>query len=235
MPTLFRGPRQRGKGKTVNIFGGRGGSGGEGGVNGGNGGIGEGSRVRMKITNFVRNNYSGAPTVRSGFRTIPLGDIDLQREIQLNRRSRLPRLHSAKIHAEQSNVTVALYQGDDAEDKWRRDIKKYMAIRHPNIVQLYGTASFGNIHAAIFHDDLIPLQHFKDRYKQSHFSTVYIHAYIRIEFQVCNISLGGSGPSLGARQSIILRLVKIGDIQSGSVQQTQNHRHMAPHWPKAEE
>ncbi|KAJ6512485.1 hypothetical protein C8R45DRAFT_1087653 [Mycena sanguinolenta] len=58
-----------------------------------------------------------------------------------------------------------------------------MAVRHSNIVQLYGTASFGDIHAAVFNDDLIPLDHFEDLYRHSHFSTVYIQAYIRLEFR----------------------------------------------------
>ncbi|KAJ6512436.1 hypothetical protein C8R45DRAFT_322039 [Mycena sanguinolenta] len=58
-----------------------------------------------------------------------------------------------------------------------------MALRHPNILQLYGTATYDNIHAAVFHDDLIPYQQFLDIYKHSHFSTVYIHACVNNEFQ----------------------------------------------------
>ncbi|KAF7374168.1 hypothetical protein MSAN_00298600 [Mycena sanguinolenta] len=42
---------------------------------------------------------------------------------------------------------------------------------------------YGNIHAAIFHDDLIPYQQFLELYKHSHFSTVYIYAYVDIEFE----------------------------------------------------
>ncbi|KAF7374200.1 hypothetical protein MSAN_00301900 [Mycena sanguinolenta] len=57
-----------------------------------------------------------------------------------------------------------------------------MAIRHPNIVQLFGTASCGDIHAAVFHDDLIPLQQIFDLYEHLHFSTAYIYAYMNLEF-----------------------------------------------------
>ncbi|KAJ6512481.1 hypothetical protein C8R45DRAFT_322445 [Mycena sanguinolenta] len=193
MPTVFRGPRQGNEGKTVNIFGGTGGRGGEGGANGGSGGMGEGSRVKIgtttTVTNFVRNKYSGAPTVRSSFRTIPLGDINLQREIQLYNSSgvtSLRRLHSARVEGKASDVTVAVYQNAGAKQEWRQDIGRYMAIRHPSIVQLYGTASCGDIHAAIFHDDLIPLQQVMHLYKHSQPLTVYIHVYVRIEFYVVN-------------------------------------------------
>ncbi|KAF7374191.1 hypothetical protein MSAN_00301000 [Mycena sanguinolenta] len=57
------------------------------------------------------------------------------------------------------------------------------ASSHPNIVQLYGTASSGNVHAAVFHDDLIPFRRFLDLYKDSQFLTVYIHVYIDSELQ----------------------------------------------------
>ncbi|KAF7374190.1 hypothetical protein MSAN_00300900 [Mycena sanguinolenta] len=187
MPTLFRGPRQRGKGKAVNISGGKGGSGGDGGVYGGHGGRGEGPSVKISsatartVTNFVTSKC--APTVRSDFRTIPLGEINLQQEIHSNRRSgvaSLRKLHSAKIlvDGERLDVTVALYQGEGAKEEWRQDIARYRAIRHTNIVQLYGTASC----------DLIPLQQMLDLYAHAPMSTVYIHVFIRIEFEVFNIS-----------------------------------------------
>ncbi|KAJ6512398.1 hypothetical protein C8R45DRAFT_1087575 [Mycena sanguinolenta] len=192
MPSVFRGPGQGKKGKTVNIFGGTGGNGGGGGVNGGSGGSGEGSRVKIVAARTVTNinkNYSTTPAVPSGFRTIPLGDVDLQREIRLNSDSGTVsrrKLHSAKIlvDRESLDVTVAVYQGNRAKQEWRRDIARYRAIRHPNIVQLYGTANYRNIHAAIFHDDLIPLQYFEDLYRHSHLSTVYIWIYTENEFDV---------------------------------------------------
>ncbi|KAF7374290.1 hypothetical protein MSAN_00312200 [Mycena sanguinolenta] len=180
MPTLFRGPGPSKKVKIIKISGGMGGSGGSGGVYGVNGGLGEGPRVRIGVARKVTNINKITQLPRryplvifsmwpaqidrlngcTGFRKIPLGDIDLQREIQLDRDSGI---------------------GNGAEQEWRRDIKKYMAIRHSNIVQLYGTASFGNIHAAVFHDDLIPLQEFLELYRHSHSSIVYIYTYMNFE------------------------------------------------------
>ncbi|KAF7374210.1 hypothetical protein MSAN_00303100 [Mycena sanguinolenta] len=139
------------------------------------------------FTNITKN-YSAAPAVPADFPRIPMGDIDLQREIRLNKPSgvvSLRRLHSAKIERGMVRMTrtVAMYQGDGAEQEWQRDIAKYIGIRHPNVVQLYGTSSCGNIHAAVFHDDLIPYQQFLDLYQHSHFSTSYIYAYMGSEFE----------------------------------------------------
>jgi hypothetical protein len=60
------------------------------------------------------------------FRVIPLGDIDLLQEIQLDdetyivnragQRPHLRRIYAAKIHGQNSNRTVAIYQGDGAEE-----------------------------------------------------------------------------------------------------------------------
>ncbi|KAJ7916099.1 hypothetical protein B0H13DRAFT_2323791 [Mycena leptocephala] len=73
----------------------------------------------------VTNNYTNAPTVPYDLRMIPLGDIDLQQEIRLdngfavvNRRRETARVrcvYSARVHGGNSNVTVAMYQGDSAE------------------------------------------------------------------------------------------------------------------------
>jgi hypothetical protein len=58
---------------------------------------------------------------------IPMGDIDLLEEIQLNNatgvvgchhpeRTRVRRVYSAQIDGRKSGVTVAVYQGDGAEE-----------------------------------------------------------------------------------------------------------------------
>ncbi|KAJ7301184.1 hypothetical protein DFH08DRAFT_119461 [Mycena albidolilacea] len=139
------------------------------------------------FTNTTTNNYHTPRTVLSDYRRIPMGDIDLQREIRLDRNlgvvSTHRRYHSAKIDRGTSSVTVAMYQGEKAKEDWRRDVAKYMAVRHPNIVQLWGTASSGNTYATIFHDDLIPFSDFLRLYQHSHFATVYIHAYADAEFR----------------------------------------------------
>jgi hypothetical protein len=62
-------------------------------------------------------------------------------------------------------------RSDGTSQEWQKDIVRYMAVRqvpllhiaftllnaprHPNVVQLCGTASSGDIHATIFHDGAI--------------------------------------------------------------------------------
>ncbi|KAJ7168878.1 hypothetical protein C8R46DRAFT_1350372 [Mycena filopes] len=116
------------------------------------------------------NTYVTAPAVPPDFRMIPWGDIDLQRELLVNRelgvigyqceRNCVRRVYSAKVDGRRSDVTVAVYQGDGAEEDWCRDVATYMSIRHPNIVQICAGASYGNIHATLFHGDLVPFKHY---------------------------------------------------------------------------
>jgi hypothetical protein len=55
---------------------------------------------------------------------IPLGDIDLQHEIQVDRgvvgrrrgRGCVRRVYSAKVEGRKSDFTVAMYQGNGAEE-----------------------------------------------------------------------------------------------------------------------
>ncbi|KAJ6532489.1 hypothetical protein B0H19DRAFT_1187662 [Mycena capillaripes] len=65
-------------------------------------------------------------------------------------------MYTARIPGFQSAMTAAVFQGEGAEEQWRAEISRYSDIRHPNVFQLYGIASAKGLHAAVFHDDLIP-------------------------------------------------------------------------------
>ncbi|KAJ7033914.1 hypothetical protein C8F04DRAFT_1395766 [Mycena alexandri] len=120
------------------------------------------------FNNLCANHYHPPPVKAPNFRTIPMGDIDLQQELIVTRpaglvshrraRNCVRRVYSAKINGRNKNLTVAMYEGDGAEEAWQQHIKMHMSLRHPNIVQIYGTARSGAMYAAIFHDDLIPIQ-----------------------------------------------------------------------------
>ncbi|KAF8186098.1 hypothetical protein K438DRAFT_1973469 [Mycena galopus ATCC 62051] len=135
----------------------------------------------------VTNNYHQTSGLPSDFRRIPLGDIDLQREIRqdftvarLDRRAErkfVRRVYSAKIEGRTSDMTVAIYQGTDSKEEWRQHISKVSSFRDPNILQLYGVATSPSIHAAVYHGDVIPFQHFLDRYRSSHFLTLDLWAF----------------------------------------------------------
>ncbi|KAF7377074.1 hypothetical protein MSAN_00125900 [Mycena sanguinolenta] len=180
--------------------------------------------VTGKTFTNVTNNYATS-TLPSDFRMIPMGDIDLRRQIRVDERTGVaysrpreracvPRLYSAKVKGQKSTLTVAMYQGDGAEQvrgirlsgsprincvgMAERSCKIYVhaarfliltlgflpiwTSRHPNIVQICGAANSNGIYAAIFNDDLIPLAQRLDRYRNCHFSTVYIYACCNRDF-----------------------------------------------------
>ncbi|KAJ7082483.1 hypothetical protein C8R44DRAFT_894779 [Mycena epipterygia] len=113
---------------------------------------------------FISNVTTIAPDVPSNFRTIPLGDVDLRHEIHvdevgmIHRRQGRPtkRLYSARIDGRSSGMTAAIYQGRNAREEWLKDVQRYSAIRHPNVLQLYAISASSGVYAAIFHDGLNP-------------------------------------------------------------------------------
>ncbi|KAF7369652.1 hypothetical protein MVEN_00296200 [Mycena venus] len=125
-----------------------------------------------------------------------LGDIDLQAEICINygtsvlnfqrKGACVRRVYSAKVEGRKSGVTAVLYQGNGAEEEWRRDFEKYSSLRHPNIVQIYGTVIAGDIHATLFHGDLIPFEQFLDLYRHSPCVQVLIFAHCSLEFHAAS-------------------------------------------------
>ncbi|KAF7353206.1 hypothetical protein MSAN_01508300 [Mycena sanguinolenta] len=164
------------------INGGRGGSGGKGSDQGGHGGAGHGPTV-----------YFGESQERepSEFRTIPRGDMKLVKEVRLSPQSgvvgRQSRgvsvrraVYHAKIRGDPGTVTVAVYQGNGAEEEWRKDVAKYKSIWDPHIMQPYGLVSTNGLYAMVFHDELIPYRQFCRRFENSPILTVYIAGYCPI-------------------------------------------------------
>ncbi|KAF7344224.1 hypothetical protein MVEN_01713200 [Mycena venus] len=140
----------------------------------------------------ITNEKTLALTVPSDYRRIPVGDIDLLREIMLDsscithcqrERPRVRRVYTAKIEGRKSNVTVAIYQGEGAQEEWWEDMERYSRLRHPNIVQLCHFASSLKIQAVVFNDDLILLQHFLELHHHSPILTVYIHGFCNTDFK----------------------------------------------------
>ncbi|KAF7353278.1 Transposon Tf2-12 polyprotein [Mycena sanguinolenta] len=159
-----------------------GGSGGEGRNQGGDGGVGQGPTV-----------YFGQPEARepSAFRTIRLGDLNLVKEFKemcssprwsvvgrQTPQATVRRVYKAKLEGRESgHMTVAVYEGDGAEETWNEHLANYELIRHPNVMQLYGLVRTKGLHAMVFHDELIPYDQFLRRFKHSSVLTTYIIAY----------------------------------------------------------
>ncbi|KAJ7732307.1 hypothetical protein B0H16DRAFT_1696439 [Mycena metata] len=115
--------------------------------------------------NNTTNNFNPPLAEAPNFRMIPMGDIDLQREVMVNERSgvidRRPgrehrcvrRMYAAnlKIDGLNTDLTVTMYESDGAEEAWQQHVKMYMSLRHPNIIQMYGTAKLDATYATIFH------------------------------------------------------------------------------------
>ncbi|KAF8142409.1 hypothetical protein K438DRAFT_2030104, partial [Mycena galopus ATCC 62051] len=116
--------------------------------------------------NSTTNIHHVATPEPSDYRRIPLGDLNLIKEMnpggapgfvrRRKLRASVRRIYSARIHGSTSTMTVVLYQGEDAEEKWRKETSRYAGLRHPYLLQLYGIVNTGVIHAAVVHDDLIP-------------------------------------------------------------------------------
>ncbi|KAJ6474240.1 hypothetical protein C8R45DRAFT_1217361, partial [Mycena sanguinolenta] len=165
------------------ISGGQGGSGGGGGFQGygGAGGAGEGPILQydMKAERIVVKNFISHETVPSDWVRIPLGHVDLRNEIRMDGvtgavwrghgRKRVRRMYSARVVGHTEPMTVALYQGNNADDvwklyhrsfdlltcdfqEWRRDISRHSGLRHPHILQIYASACLSGIYATVFHD-----------------------------------------------------------------------------------
>ncbi|KAJ6530691.1 hypothetical protein B0H19DRAFT_1384609 [Mycena capillaripes] len=138
--------------------------------------------------------FTTAPAEPCDFRRVRMGDIDLQREIHVDkdscvvdwhpgRRRSARRMYSATIDSRKSSVTVAIYQGDGAEEEWRHHVAKYMMIRQVPPFYCSVQSSSKNIHAAIFHDDLIPFQHLQELCSHSPMLAVFIHAWSYTDFE----------------------------------------------------
>ncbi|KAJ6464441.1 hypothetical protein C8R45DRAFT_1107340 [Mycena sanguinolenta] len=139
------------------------------------------------VTHNVYNLHSDQP---SEFQTIRLGDMKLVKEVRLSLQSGVVgrqiqeadvrRIFHAEIRRDPGTVTVAMYQGDGAEEEWRQHVAKYESIRHPNIMQLYGLVSTKGLYAMVFHDELIPYVQFLCRFEHSPILSTYIISYCLI-------------------------------------------------------
>ncbi|KAK6972232.1 hypothetical protein R3P38DRAFT_3378790 [Favolaschia claudopus] len=165
---------------TCIVTGGRGGPGGRAAQRGGTGGNGEGPRVYLSSKSTIVNVRAGLRVndsstweslLDSNFRRIPLGDINLERQLYLDgpetdrasfrrKRSSVRIVRSAKVASRE--FTVAMYQGDNAERassiprEWKEDVERYMDIRYlkPQFTvmgKLYGIVRCRNLWGAVFH------------------------------------------------------------------------------------
>ncbi|KAK7027701.1 hypothetical protein R3P38DRAFT_3520695 [Favolaschia claudopus] len=161
-----------------NVSGGLGGQGGRGGQKGGAGGNGEGPTFNFsRAERLIFHVNDGTPPQ---FSTC---DINLQREVYLNdsrvcsrrKRDLVRRYYTTEVK-NRKDMTVVVYEGQDAEKKFKKDVAKYMKFRHPSFLQLYGIVHSENVHAAIFYDVLIPWRDIDRIYQSFPVVLCYIYA-----------------------------------------------------------
>ncbi|KAF7353277.1 hypothetical protein MSAN_01515600 [Mycena sanguinolenta] len=140
------------------------------------------------FTSNVTNNVYNPPPEQSS------GDIKLIQEFKEMRSSlqsslvgrqnpgaSVRRVYTAKLEGHQSgHMTVAMYEGEGAEEAWNQHLAKYEAVRHPNIMQLYGLVSTRRLRGMVFHDELIPYRQFLCRFQNSPILSAYIIGYCPI-------------------------------------------------------
>ncbi|KAJ7895214.1 hypothetical protein B0H14DRAFT_2681616 [Mycena olivaceomarginata] len=90
------------------------------------------------------------------FRRVAVGDINLLYETAMSSKVYKVKVFTARISGESSLMTVAKYE--DENERWKSDLELYSRLRHPNVWQLFGFAATPDLHALIYHDELIPLK-----------------------------------------------------------------------------
>ncbi|KAJ7050598.1 hypothetical protein C8F01DRAFT_1092255 [Mycena amicta] len=87
----------------------------------------------------VTNHFHHGPSVGADFRKIPLGDINLQRELRVDDQSVsvyrrreygcVYRVYSARVEGRRADMTVAIFQGKNAEEQWSRTVLEHSSLR----------------------------------------------------------------------------------------------------------
>ncbi|KAJ7895221.1 hypothetical protein B0H14DRAFT_2681650, partial [Mycena olivaceomarginata] len=83
------------------------------------------------------------------FSRVAVGDINLLYETAMSSKVYKVKVFTARISGESSLMT---------NERWKSDLELYSRLRHPNVWQLFGFAAAPDLHALIYHDELIPLK-----------------------------------------------------------------------------
>ncbi|KAJ6456733.1 hypothetical protein C8R45DRAFT_943552 [Mycena sanguinolenta] len=100
------------------------------------------------------------------FLSIPLGNIDLRNEIGVDTARGVMRRDSERRSVRRMYSARVVGQGNNAEEEWKRDLDCHSRLR----------ASSSEIHAAVFHDDLVLFSQFLKSFQHFPVLTAYIMA-----------------------------------------------------------
>ncbi|KAF7349408.1 Kinase-like protein [Mycena sanguinolenta] len=138
------------------------------------------------FTNIIHQN------IPPNFREIPAGDLILK-DVRLDHGGRVTlrplrpplarRMYSAIVYGSPSPMTVALYEGQNAKEMWMEAISRYSRLRHPNVLQLFGTTKSAEYYTAIFHDDLVSAHELLQKRSKSALWTFYFRRFLCAGFR----------------------------------------------------
>ncbi|KAF7332796.1 hypothetical protein MKEN_00163400 [Mycena kentingensis (nom. inval.)] len=115
--------------------------------------------------------------IARGYRSIPMGDIELHRAVLKTRHCRI---YAARVKGRPT--TVAVYRGgDEAKDEWQRDVmESARGLCHPNVAQLFAVSCSNRLYVAVYHGDLIPLHELASRRSVLSRAELCIHSKVEI-------------------------------------------------------
>ncbi|ESK93226.1 hypothetical protein Moror_14611 [Moniliophthora roreri MCA 2997] len=146
----------------------------------------EGNQINGTVHGNVIFN-AGQEVVRrtkyDQFHEVILGDVILEKELHssdfdwklkhwkvLARHKTQRTIYTVEIVDRTTKFTAMTYEGEDAKRVWEEDFERFSCTKNLGSFQLFGINQ-SSIPMLIFHNELIPLQHF---YKSSFWSSVYL-------------------------------------------------------------
>ncbi|KAK7063384.1 hypothetical protein R3P38DRAFT_906 [Favolaschia claudopus] len=146
--------------------------------------------VTINGGNFTFQTQSGEPEFEN-FRRIPLGDVILREKSAVVQRlgrtgKTVRRVHSATVVGVDGPMTAAMFEGENAKEEWDNYIAPHLKLRHPNVFQLFGISHSKDLHAAIYHNEHIPIACVRKSYRSTPTDAIYLELFMKSEFLVHN-------------------------------------------------
>ncbi|KAF7311175.1 hypothetical protein MKEN_01018700 [Mycena kentingensis (nom. inval.)] len=131
-------------------------------------------------------------SVQDDFNTLRYGDLFLLETHRMADSFYVARgavkrgVHSVRVGSQ--SLTAISYSGESAEEterQWIQELALYSTtVRHPSLLQLWGTSSFGGTRYTIFHGELVPVALITERFERDLVVGVHLSACVFIDLQI---------------------------------------------------
>ncbi|KAF7331347.1 hypothetical protein MKEN_00012400 [Mycena kentingensis (nom. inval.)] len=131
------------------------------------------------------------------FRSIPLGDIELHSELvttirghEIYQSAGRPKMYAARLRGRE--MTAAFYSGTTGAKEWAEEMKVARAVRHPNLLQLFGVfVEEGlDLRAAVYHGSVVSLLDLWREFRSTPLSRVELLHHWSTQFWDASKSIG---------------------------------------------